>query len=201
MGKHQTAVMFDQLVKNDNASAGMAYYGAKYPSKAQEAMTKIMEHVESSVAPSLEQAGYRGPAGVDVLWNPLHFMELNMRTDAITYIKHFTDRVGRNLYKSAPGTTAFMTLVNLPLSMPLKDVIAKHGDALQKREDGIFAFSNPNRQRWGFYDVVAISPNNLKDAEAVMARGLEAIWGKEKAEEFMRAIYQPHPQFVPATVS
>jgi len=47
-----------------------------------------MDHVEKSVAPSLEQAGYRGPAGVDVLWNPLHFMELNMRTDAITYVKH-----------------------------------------------------------------------------------------------------------------
>jgi len=88
MGKHHTAVLFDQLVKNDNASAGMAYYGAKYPSVAQKASEKIMEQVESSVAPSLEQAGYRGPAGVDVLWNPLHFMELNMRTDAITYVKH-----------------------------------------------------------------------------------------------------------------
>jgi hypothetical protein len=26
-GKQHTAVLFDQLVKNDNASAGMAYYG------------------------------------------------------------------------------------------------------------------------------------------------------------------------------
>lgn len=90
-----------------------------------------------------------------------------------------------------------MTLVNLPLSMPLKDLIAKHSDALQKNSDGIFALSNPNRQRWGFYDVVAISPNNLKEAEEVMARGLEKIWGKEKAEELMSAIYHPHPQFVP----
>jgi biotin carboxylase len=30
--RHHTAVMFDQLVRNDNESAGMAYFGAKYPS-------------------------------------------------------------------------------------------------------------------------------------------------------------------------
>jgi hypothetical protein len=147
-----------------------------------------MKEVEDTVAPALSKCGYRGPAGVDVLWNPLHFMELNMRTDAITYVKHLagecqsdisdvslrvTDRLGKNLYKSEPGTTAFMSLVNLPLDLPLDDVITRHRDVLEKKEDGIFAFSNPNRQRWGFYDVVAVSPNDRQTAEAVMRRGLE----------------------------
>ena len=54
-----------------------------------------MSQVESDVAPAFVKVGYRGPAGVDVLWNPLHFMECNMRTDAITYVKHLTDRLGK----------------------------------------------------------------------------------------------------------
>lgn len=197
-GKQHTAVLFDQLVKNDNASAGMAYYGAKYPSSSKQASATILENAEESVVPALEKSGYRGPAGIDVLWNPLHFMELNMRTDAITYVKHLTDRLGKNLYSATPGSIAFMSLVNLPLSTPLKDLVAKHEDALQKHDDGIFALSNPNRQRWGFFDVVAISPNGVKAAETVMARGLAMIWGQEKADAFMKAIYHPHPQFVPA---
>jgi hypothetical protein len=94
---HHTAVVFDQLVRNDNDSAGMAYYGAKYPSSHKEASEKIMSTVEHSLAPAIVSVGYRGPAGVDVLWNPLHFMELNMRTDAITYVKHLADRVGKKL--------------------------------------------------------------------------------------------------------
>jgi len=188
---HHSAVVFDQLVKNDNEEGGMAYYGAKYPSSAEEANKVIMQEVEATVAPSLAKAGYRGPAGVDVLWNPLHFMELNMRTDAITYVKHMTDRLGKNLYKSEPGTTAFMSLVNLPLDKSIDDVIAHHKDDLTKKDDGIFAFSNPNRQRWGFYDVVAVSPHDRQTAEAVMKRGLEAIWGKEKAGEFLKAMYVP----------
>lgn len=102
-----------------------------------------------------------------------------------------SDRLGKNLYNSEPGTTAFMSLVNLPLSLPLHDVIARHKDDLSKKDDGIFAFSNPNRQRWGFYDVVAISPHDIATAEKVMKRGLEAIWGKEKAAEFLKAMYVP----------
>jgi len=62
-------------------------------------------------------------------------------------LKIIADRVGKNIYHSAPGTTAFMSLVNLPLSMSLKDLVAKHSNALQKQDDGIFALSNPNRQR------------------------------------------------------
>ena len=108
-----------------------------------------------------------------------------------------TDRVGKNVYHSAAGTTAFMSLVNLPLSLTLKEVLDKHADALAPSPEGIFAFSNPNRQRWGFYDVVAISPKGLKEAEEVMERGLVGIWGKDKADEFMRAIYRPHPQLNP----
>jgi hypothetical protein len=200
-GEHHTAVMFDQLVRNDDLSAGMAYFGAKYPSAKKEAMETIMKHVENSVAPSLQKAGYRGPAGVDVLWKPLHFMELNMRTDAITYVKHLTDRLGKNLYGITPGSTAFMALVNLPLSLSFAELLAKHADDLRKHDDGIFALSNPNRQRWGFYDVVAISPKGRDQAEVVMMRGLKAIWGEAKAAEFMKAIYQPHPQFIPATES
>lgn len=94
-----------------------------------------------------------------------------------------------------------MSLVNLPLPLPLAELVKKHADALGKKDDGIFALSNPNRQRWGFFDVVAISPHSLKEAEAVMARGLAAVWGKEKAEEFMKAIYHAHPQFVPGKCS
>jgi hypothetical protein len=105
------------------------------------------------------------------------------------------------LYDAKPGSISFMSLVNLPLSMSLKDLVAKHEDALQKRDDGIFALSNPNRQRWGFFDVVAISPHGVKTAEAVMARGLERIWGKEKADAFLKAIYRPNPQFVPGMLA
>jgi len=94
-----------------------------------------------------------------------------------------------------------MALVNLPLPVSLKDLVAKHPEALQKQSDGIFALSNPNRQRWGYFDVVAISPNNTQEAEAVMARGLQKIWGKEKAEEFMKAIYRPSPKQVPGMSS
>jgi len=188
---HHSAVVFDQLVKNVDEEAGMAYYGAKYPSIAQEANDVIMKQVEETVAPALVKAGYRGPAGVDVLWNPLHFMELNMRTDAITYVKHYADRLGKNLYESTPGTTAFMSLVNLPLQLSISEVLKKHGKALSVTPEGVFALSNPNRQRWGFYDVVAVSHRDRATAELVMKRGLEEIWGEEKAAEFLKAVYVP----------
>jgi len=125
-------------------------------------------------------------------------MELNMRTDAITYVKHLTDRIGQKLYHSEPGTTAFMSLVNLPLKMSLSELLEKHGDALAKKEDGIFALSNPNRQRWGYFDVVAVSPHDVKTAEAVMTRSLTAIWGEEQANDFIMSIYHPHPRLIPA---
>eukprot|EP01111_Echinosteliopsis_oligospora_P004772 TRINITY_DN1784_c0_g1_i1.p1 TRINITY_DN1784_c0_g1~~TRINITY_DN1784_c0_g1_i1.p1 ORF type:complete len:680 (-),score=236.76 TRINITY_DN1784_c0_g1_i1:45-2084(-) len=194
-----TAVVFDQLVKNDNSTSGMSYYGAKYPSTAKRPSQKILAQVESTVAPSLQSAGYRGPAGIDVLWNPLHFMELNMRTDAITYVKHLSDRVGKNLYKTEPGKTAFMSLVNLPLppSKTLETIMKENSSAITMKDDGIFVFSNPNRQRWGFFDVVAISPLNLSSAEQVMKRGLTEIWGEEQATAFLKAMYVPHPQIIP----
>jgi hypothetical protein len=66
-------------------------------------------------------------------------MELNMRTDAITYVKHLTDRLGKNLYNAAPGSVAFMSLVNLPYEAGLPNMLEKHKEALVKHEDGIFA--------------------------------------------------------------
>ncbi|PRP79081.1 hypothetical protein PROFUN_13143, partial [Planoprotostelium fungivorum] len=189
--EHHAAVVFDQLVKNENEEEGMAYYGAKYPSIAKEAEQTIMKQVEDTVAPALVKAGYRGPAGIDVLWNPLHFMELNMRTDAITYVKHLTDRLGKNLYQTQPGSTAFMSLVNLPLDLAPAQLFQQHADALSVTEEGVFALSNPNRQRWGFYDVVAVSPKGRAAAEEVMKKGLEKIWGKEKAEHFLKVVYVP----------
>jgi len=194
---HHNAVLFDQIVKSNDDSAGMAYYGAKYPSKNEEAKNTIMQQVDSVIAPRLHEAGYRGPAGIDVLWKPLHFMELNMRTDAITYIKHLTDRVGYHLYNSEPGTTAFMTLVNLELPLSLSELLSKHRDVFEKKEDGIFALTNPNKQRWNFFDVVAISPHDLATAEKIMNRSLVAIWGEQKGNEILNKIYHPHPRLIP----
>ncbi|KAL0487148.1 phospholipase [Acrasis kona] len=200
--KHHTAVMFDQLVKNDDESAGMSYYGSIYPSSNSTVRDHIMKQVESTVAPSLSNVGYRGPAGIDVLWNPLHFMELNMRTDAITYVKHLTDRLAKNIFDTKPGMVSFMSLVNLPYQHDISHMLKLHQhDALSQQQDGIFALSSPNRQRWGFYDVVAVSPHGRETAEKVMRRGLESIWGRDKMEEFLKCIYHPHPQLYPHTES
>jgi predicted peptidase len=62
-----------------------------------------------------------------------------------------------------------------------------------------FSLSSPNRHRWGFFDVVAVSPKGRSTAEKIMERSLKAIWGEEKTTEFLQAIYHPHPQFEPVT--
>jgi hypothetical protein len=88
-----------------------AYYGAKYPSIHFEAKKVVCGVIKEALLPALIESGYTGPAGmaalavrtqiqmistdpllrpgIDVMFrppHPPHFVELNMRTDAITYM-------------------------------------------------------------------------------------------------------------------
>jgi hypothetical protein len=194
--EHQSSVLFDQLTKEPTVgNGGIAYYGAKYPSEHFEAKARVCAATKDSLLPSLVQAGYTGPAGVDVLYrppHPPHFIELNMRTDAITYIKHLADRIGERLYQKAPGQTAFMTLVNLSHTMHFNEIKEKFASVLQPSEQGVFVITNPNRHRWGLYDVAAMSPLGIHVAEGLMKKSLISIWGEDAAHSIFANIHR-HP--------
>jgi pimeloyl-ACP methyl ester carboxylesterase len=193
---HCSSVIFDQLTKEPTqGSGGIAYYGAKYPSVHLEAKAQLCSIVKESLMPALVRTSFTGPAGIDVMYrppHPPHFVELNMRTDAITYIKHLSDRVGKALYEKEAGQMAFMTLVNLPHTLSFSQIRDTFASVLQPSEEGVFVCTNPNRHRWGSYDVAAISPLGLHVAERLMKRSLQAIWGDETARTF-RTNIQRHP--------
>lgn len=191
-----SSVIFDQLtMQPPEETGGVAYYGAKYPSVHFEAKEKCSKVVKEALLPALIKVGYTGPAGIDVMYrppHPLHFVEVNMRTDAITYIKHLTDRVGKSIFNKEAGQTAFMTLVNLPHTLSFAEILARFGEVLQPSGEGVFVFTNPNRHRWHFYDVAAISPQGLRSAQRLMRTSLQKIWGEEQAKLFLKSI-QLHP--------
>lgn len=196
LASHNSSVVFDQLTHQPGGgNGGIAYYGAKYPSVHFEAKAAACGVIKEALLPALIKAGYTGPAGIDVMYrppHPLHFVELNMRTDAITYIKHLSDRIGKALYEKEAGQMAFMTLVNLPHSLSFDQIWNQFSAALQPSDQGVFVFTNPNRHRWGSYDVAAISPLGLHVAEVLMKKSLKTIWGDETARTVLTNI-QRHP--------
>ncbi len=70
-----------------------------------------------------------------------------MRTDAITYIKHLADRIGKKNYGKESGQTAFMTLVNLQHCFTFSQILDAFGETLKCMDEGVFVLTNPNRHR------------------------------------------------------
>jgi hypothetical protein len=62
--------------------------------------------------------------------------------------KHLSDRIGKALYEKEAGQIAFMTLVNLPLTLSFSEIREKFSDVLKPTEEGVFVITNPNRHRY-----------------------------------------------------
>ncbi len=191
--KGKTKGIYKQLAKKTD-DGSLAHYGVMYPIANKAHLQRLTTLGEEQLIPALEKADYTGPACVDViiddsLSQPIHTMELNARAGANMYLHRMAEQVGESLY--ANPNVAFMSLVGLPHdTTSFAEFSEKFADVLAPKENGTLVLTNPGRHAFGSYDVMAISPHGVEEAEKILFDGIVQIWGRDKAEEFFAKIYQ-----------
>ncbi len=182
--------LYEQLVaKKDDG--GFAHYGCRYPIPDSDTRQRLSDIAHDTVIPALAKVNYTGPACFDVLANPDHFMELNARTGANMYAHRMVERVAREVYGiENTQDVAFMFLAGLPHdARSFAEFISRNEAALAPHDEGMLLLTNPGRHAFGSYDVIALSPYGLPNAEGVLEKGLGKMWGKEAAQRFFDRIY------------
>lgn len=182
--------IYEQLVaKTDN---GFAHYGCRYPVEDHVVLDRLSNIAENKIVPALSDVNYTGPACLDVLADPDHFMELNTRAGANMYAHQMVKRVARSVYGlKNPDRAAFVFLAGLNHDRRSFEYFAKHkDDLLAPKSNGMLIFSNPGRHEFGSFDVIAMSPQGLSTAEGILYEGLIGFWGKQEAQGFLDRIYR-----------
>lgn len=183
--------IYDQLVYEMEDGA-LAHYGCKYPSQTPGLEKCLSRLAVESIIPALSEAGYTGPACFDLLSSPLHFMELNARAGANMYAHRMVEKVSREVYGITDfKSVAFMFLASLKHEAPNFSVFLERNlDALKPQETGMVILTNPGRHAFGSYDIIGMSPFGLNQAEGVLFKSLEKIWGAQAARNFFDNIHQ-----------
>lgn len=185
---------YDQIVTREEN--GLAFYGSSYPMADTQVAEKLVNLVKTKIIPALLKAGYTGPAGFDVLSNPLpgyefHLMELNARWDAIAYAKKMVDQVLSRTYPHMdPNTVNFLLFTGLShQSRSFQEFIGNNQSLLMPKERGTVIFTNPLRHACGQFDVIALSFDDHAAARNIMFQALETMWDKPHADDFFGRIY------------
>lgn len=190
--KGKISGIYQQLVKKTDDDS-LAHYGVIYPPQDSTAVQALKILGEQQIIPALKTAGYTGPAAIDMIMDdtlpqPLHTMELNARAGANMYLHRMVEQVGESLY--AGSDIPFMSLVSLPLPMNFAELSTRFAEVLKPKENGTLIFTNPGRHEFGFYDITAISPYGIEEAQKILFEGISEIWGYEKAQEFFTKIHK-----------
>jgi hypothetical protein len=183
--------IYEQLVTKGDE--GFSHYGCTFSGRLDEKSRHLNQLANNKLIPALLKSGYTGPACFDVLLGPDHFMELNTRYGANAYVKEMVSKVIKARYPNTnPEDINFTFLAGLEHEAnTFEEYTANGRDKVFKlREDGLIIATNPLRQAFKSYDLVAVSLDSPEHADAMMRDALTKLSGVDAAKAAFDKIYQ-----------